>query len=53
MCRIGATFKKLSFGNNLDLKKYCYNIYNKRFDNFGDYEGYLLSYFLHPLYTGK
>ncbi|CAJ0763205.1 9527_t:CDS:2, partial [Entrophospora sp. SA101] len=26
---------------------------NLRFDDFSDYEGYLLSYFLHPLYSGK
>ncbi|CAJ0840838.1 9596_t:CDS:2, partial [Entrophospora sp. SA101] len=42
ICCIGSTFKKLSFGNNLDLKNYYYNIYNKRFNDFGDYEGYLL-----------
>ena len=53
VCHIGVVIKKISFENNSELKNYCYKVYNKQFADFGEYNGYLLAFFLHPMYHGK
>jgi hypothetical protein len=52
ICKIGATIKKLP-DNNQEFKRYCIDIFNKRWNDFSKFEGFILCYFLHPKYRGK
>ena len=52
LIKMAATIKQLPNSLNLEFKKKCIGIFNKRWIQF-DTNIYLLTYFLHPNYRGN
>ena len=52
LIKMAVSIKKIPNSIDLDFKKKCIGIFNKRWAQF-DTDTYLIAYFLHPKYRGK
>ena len=51
LIRLGAVLKNLPRSFQQDFRNHCYDVMNKRFNEFED-DKYLLCFFLHPQFRG-